>query len=69
MSEKCIKQWIGITSGMSGYFAAHFGLFKDNDIGEYQDCIQTGIGRYKSSIEAIIEGKEWARAEGLPFYS
>ncbi len=68
MSETCIKQWIGVTCGGAGFFAAHFGIFKDDEIGEYQDCIQTGIGRYKDGRMAAIEGKEWAKAEGLEFH-
>lgn len=66
MAEKCIRHWITTMFGGAGYFAVHVGMFKDDEIGEYQDVIQTGIGRYKTSERAIEEAKEWAKAENLP---
>ncbi len=66
MSEKCIDQWITVMWGGAGYFAAHMGMFEDDELGKYPDVIQTGFGRFKSSEEAVAEAQYWAEADELP---
>lgn len=56
---------ITIGYGMSGYFAVHVAEYED--IGWNIDNVQTGVGRYRNREEAIKEGKDWAKAESLPF--
>lgn len=48
---------IGVTSGMSGYFAVLY----DED-----GPIQSGVGRYKTSAEAEDEARDWARSDEYP---
>lgn len=67
MTEQIIDSWIGITHGMSGWFACHFVIVRDSELGDYQDVQQTGIGRYKNSDEARLEAKMWADAEELRY--
>lgn len=47
---------VGVTCGLRGYFAVLY----DKD-----GPIQTGIGSYKTRDGAILEAKDWAKAEGL----
>lgn len=49
---------------MSGYFAIHLADYED--MGWYPDVVATGLGRYKTKEEAIVEAREWAEADGLP---
>ena len=63
--EICKKSWITIMFGGAGYFAAHVGIFINADVGEYQDVIQTGIGRYQSRLAATVEARHWAELEGI----
>lgn len=57
---KIIK--IGVTQGMAGWFAVVY---------EYTnpyvpDVIATGVGRYDTKEEAMIEAEQWAAEERLP---
>lgn len=66
MSEKLSNFRIGVTYGMSGYFAVMLVDVEDED-GKYTDIQQTGVGRYKNKNKAIAEGEEWAKSEEIPF--
>lgn len=50
-------EFVGITSGMRGYFAVHY----DED-----GPIQTGIGSYETPEEAAQEAYEWAASDEIP---
>ena len=67
MAEECLKKWITVTYGGAGFFAVLVGLFRDDEMREYQDCILTGIGRYRSSVAASVEAIHWAEAESLDY--
>ena len=64
--EQLLRSWVTITHGMRGYFAIMVGKYTDG-YNEYHDVIQTGIGSYPTREGAILEGKEWAEAEGVQF--
>lgn len=49
----------------SGYAAVEYVDVTD-DHGAYTDVQQTGIGRYKTANEALIEAEMWAETEGIP---
>jgi hypothetical protein len=48
---------------LSGYFAV---MYWWNPSGFWEPW-ETGIGRYPTKEEAIVEGKAWAESEGLEF--
>lgn len=54
---------IGVTSGMSGYFAV---MYWWNPEG-FPEPYNTGFGRYKTEAEAVIEAQQWAADENIPF--
>ena len=49
----------------SGYAAVLMSLVEDNELGEYWDIEQTGIGRYDNKADAIKEAISWANEEGI----
>jgi hypothetical protein len=51
------KKYIGVTSGMSGYFAVLY---------DAEGPIQTGIGRYNTKEEAEEEARGWSIADNIP---
>lgn len=59
------KPYIGITKGMSGYFAVMY--WWNPDMGGFWEPWSTGFGRYATEQEAIDEGKAWAAAEEVEF--
>lgn len=50
--------YLAVTSGCSGFFVV---LVVDGEIWT------TGVGRYATREEAVVEAKGWAEAEELPF--
>lgn len=59
------KDYITITHGMSGYFAILMRWVTEH--GGFYDIWDTGVGRYPSLEEACVEGRTWAKEEGLRF--
>ncbi len=57
--------YITTTYGSSGHFAVM--LWWNPDLGGFWEPWTTGTGRYASSADAVVEGREWAEAEGLEF--
>lgn len=62
------EHWIGVTKGMSGYFAVDYWM-NGKDI---PDCVfpepwDTGVGRYPTIEQAKIAALGWARTEELPY--
>ena len=66
MTEKTSNFRIGVTHGMSGYFAVMLVDVTDESK-TYTDVQNTGMGRYVTFNAAKIEAKEWAKAEGIPY--
>ena len=64
MSNGIRNYRIGVTSGISGYFAVMLADYED--MGWNTDVVQTGIGRYKKKEDAVKEAKQWAQAEEIP---
>lgn len=60
-----MKTHITVTSGMSGWFAVM--LHWNTDHGGFWEPWTTGIGRYATKEEAIIEAKDWAEAKEMKF--
>lgn len=59
---------ITVTHGCSGFFAVM--VCWNTDLGAnngFWEPYLTGIGRYESRTEAVSEGKEWAKDNGLEF--
>lgn len=63
--ESGAEMWITVTSGMSGYFAVQ--MWRNPDMGGFDEPWDTGFGRYKTRAEAEVEAREWAAAEELEF--
>lgn len=55
--------YITVSRGIGGYYSV---MIWWNPEG-FEEPYQTGIGRFKTSDMAIVDGKFWARAEGIPF--
>lgn len=53
---------IQVTKGLAGWFAV---MIADNEGFPQPEC--SGIGRYAEQRYAIMEGQQWADAEGIPF--
>lgn len=65
MKEVVTNPRITVSLLGSGYAAVEYVDVTD-DHGTYVDVQQTGIGRYKTYNEALIEARMWAEAEELP---
>lgn len=59
-------KYITTTSGMSGYFAVI--IWWNPDPG-FWEPYQTGIGRYATREEAIVEAKQWAESMRIKYYA
>lgn len=55
-----VKNFITTTQGMSGFFAVHMWLNEEEDFGAFWEPYDTGMGRYATREEAIIEALQWA---------
>lgn len=67
MTEKCIKQFLTVSSGMRGSFAVLMGTFVDDKGRQYTEPILTSAFS-GTSEEARRDANEWAEAEGLEVY-
>lgn len=56
------KFWIEVTCGGAGYFAVK--LWDGDGFPEPWD---SGEGRYRTSAEAAVEGRQWAAEEQIEF--
>ena len=65
MSDKILDSYIGVTSGMSGWFAIECVLVDDPELGEYWDIQQTGVGRYKERRQAVLEAISWSESDEI----
>lgn len=54
------------THGGSGYYAVL--VWWNPDLGGFPEPWSTGEGRYVVREGAIQEAKDWAEAEGIPYY-
>jgi hypothetical protein len=60
--------WIGVTKGMSGYFAVDYWMNgKDIPNHVFPEPWDIGMGRYATIEQAKAEALEWAKAEELPY--
>lgn len=50
----------------SGYAAVHLVDVTDKN-GTYTDVQQTGIGRYATRKEAVVEARMWSQSDDIPF--
>lgn len=66
MSETISNSRITVSLLGSGYAAIHLVDVTD-EYGTYTDVQQTGIGRYKTSKEAIVEARMWSKSDEIPF--
>lgn len=55
--------YITITQGGAGWFAVHMWWHPDG----FWEPYQTGIGRYHTREEAIVEAAMWAAAEEMRY--
>lgn len=68
--DKIIDGYITVSLLGSGYAAVHRVLVKEmNPDGTwdepYWDVEQTGIGRYSTRDEAVVEARDWAKSEEI----
>lgn len=65
MVEKTSNFRLDVSLLGSGYAAV---LYVDvtDDHGTYTDVQQTGIGRYKTRKEAVIEARMWSESDEIP---
>jgi hypothetical protein len=66
-SAKSRNHYITTTFGISGYFAVMRAEYEDEPGEWMEDNVTTGIGRYRTKERAIIEAKQWAKEEGIPY--
>ena len=61
------KNFITVTQGMSGWFAVHMWYNEEDlDFG-FWEPYDTGMGRYATREEAVVEAKEWADQTGMEY--
>jgi len=63
MSKEDHSDFIGITSGMSGYFAVH--MTWNEEFGGFWEPWDTGFGRYPTDKGAKNEARQWANDEEI----
>lgn len=57
------QKYITTTHGLSGHFAIM--VWFNPALGGFSEPYDTGLGRYPSKAEAVLEGVAWAKMEGL----
>jgi len=68
VSDKILDEYITASLLGSGHAAVHRVLvLEEGEKEAYWDIQQTGIGRYRTSDEAITEAKQWAESEGIRY--
>ena len=66
MSERILSQWIDTMLLGSGWAAVHMVEIQDDRLGIYSDVQQSGIGRYATRDEAILEARHWSETDAIP---
>ena len=61
------KNFITVTQGMSGWFAVHMWLNEEDLEMPFWEPYDTGMGRYATREEAVVEAKEWADQTGMEY--
>jgi hypothetical protein len=64
MLQRPDRYWT-TTQGMSGYFAVR--IWFNPDMGGFEEPEDTGVGRYRTLEDAVLEATEQAAAEGIPY--
>lgn len=59
------EPYITVYKSISGWKAIH--LWWNPDMGGFWEPWQTGIGYYATAMEAEVEARAWAEAEGLEY--
>lgn len=59
------KQYVTITSGLSGFFAVH--VWWNTELGGFWEPYDTGLGRYQDFKDAEAEAIDWAKDLGLEY--
>ena len=61
------KEFITVTEGMSGFFAVHMWFnTEDLDFG-FWEPYDTGMGRYATHEEAMVEALAWSDETGIEY--
>lgn len=58
--------FITVTSGIAGYFAVM--IWRNPELGGFDEPWDTGIGRYKKRERAVIEAQSWVKEGGIPYH-
>ena len=61
------KEFITVTEGISGFFAVHMWLNEEEDFGPFWEPYDTGMGRYATREEAMVEALAWADETGMEY--
>lgn len=65
MADKILDEHITVYLSITGWTAVHRVLVQEDDNEPYWDNQQTGIGKYKTREEALVEAKMWGKAEEI----
>jgi hypothetical protein len=68
MADKVIQERMTVQLLGSGYAAVHMVLVEDDNLGQYWDVQQTGIGRYRTRQEAEQEAIGWSISDEISLY-
>lgn len=60
------KNFVTVMEGMSGHFAVHMWLNEEEDF-PFWEPYDTGLGRYATREEAVMEAQSWAEHEGIEY--
>ncbi|UPT53361.1 hypothetical protein [Synechococcus phage Ssp-JY38] len=66
MAETLSNHRLTVSLLGSGYAAVHLVDVTDES-GTYTDVQQTGIGRYATREEAVVEARMWSKSDDIPF--
>jgi len=60
------QYYVTTTQGMSGYFAVCMWWAPEYD--GFREPWQTGVGRYATQAEAVVEAKQWAESDDMEYF-
>lgn len=66
MAVQIIERHLDVYLSITGWTVVHRAKANWDGDGEYWDNMNTGIGKYKTRAEAIVEAKSWSESDGIP---
>lgn len=62
---KILDSYITVYLSITGWTCVHRAKADWDGDGIYEDNLNTGIGKYKTREEALVEARSWAESEGI----